>query len=148
MSKARRLIFCVIMITHVVNSLCFAGVFVVQYARMTGHFEFLRDSALKIIRCLYLEEYSMTFWLIAAVFFAVATALIFFLYRKDLPKINMILFLIASVIALAVFATGVFVMGALSASLYKIDIVCTWAILLCTVFAEVNALVGLLKAKS
>lgn len=141
MSKTKRWVYYILTALLSVNLLYFAGMFFTHSVRMSGNFDAFPVGLIKVLKYLYLEEFSMTFWFIAGSFTVISAVLIFLIYRKAIPKSKLCLPIIASAVVLLLFVIGVF-LGELS---YKISVAFTTAILLCTVFCATGSLAGILK---
>lgn len=131
MHKKQRLFYYILTVIFSIDLFYFAVMFFTHAIKKMGNLPDLPITIKKLLKALYLEEFSMTFWLISIVSMVLIIVIEFVFYRKVIPKINLILPLTFFIVVLTILAVNIFLVPILT---YKTSIVYTFIILLCTVF--------------
>ncbi len=129
MDKAKRFFYYILNFIFSLNLLYFAVLFFTNALRITGRFSALPSVVRNVMRTLYLEEFSMIFWLISIVSMVLIIVLEFVLYRKVISKFNLLLPLLTFALVLVILAINIFLVPMPT---YKMSITYAVIILLCT----------------
>lgn len=129
MDKAKRFFYYILNFIFSLNLLYFAVLFFTNALRITGRFSVLPSVVRNVMRTLYLEEFSMIFWLISIVSMVLIIVLEFVLYRKVISKFNLLLPLLTVALVLVILAINIFLVPMPT---YKMSITYAVIILLCT----------------